>query len=186
MKVLVLVGPSGAGKSTLLRALHDDGVIEAIPSWTTRPRRAEEAGGDIDHRYVSIEEFDEAEGRGHFLEAIEMFGFRYGLPAIVPSPDHKVPAISVRASLLDLVVKHFPDHVVYHVESSFDHVRARLKSRGMPRREREERLAAYRKECSLGREVSDRRWDTSGPFSEVLSAALRAIAEDFQIERSAR
>ena len=186
MKVLVLIGPSGAGKSTLLRALHDDGVIEAIPSWTTRPRRPEEAGGDIDHRYVSVEEFDELKERGHFLEAIEMFGFRYGLPPIDPPPDDKVPAISVRVSLLDLVVRHFPDHVVYHVESSFDHVRARLEMRGMPRREKEERFAAYRHECSLGREVGDRRLDTSGPFSEVLSTAREAIAEDFQIERSSR
>ena len=186
MKVLVFIGPSGAGKSTLLRALHFEGVIEAFPSWTTRPRRSEEAGGDIDHRYVSIEEFHELEERGYFLEAIEMFGFRYGLPAIDPPPDHKVPAILVRVSLLDLVVKHFPDHFVYHVESSFDHVRARLGSRRMPPREMEERLAAYRKECSLGREVSDRRLDTSDSLSEVLSAARRAIAEDFQIEGSSR
>lgn len=186
MKVLVFIGPSGTGKSTLLRALHRDGVIDVVPSWTTRPRRNEETGGDIDHRFVGSAEFDELEGRGYFLEVIEMFGFRYGLPAVGPPKNGKVPAILVRAPLMELVVKHFPDHVVYQVEASLEDVRERLQSRRMPHTEMEARLAAFREELSLGRQLSDRRMDTSGPLSEVLSEARRAIAEDFQIERSWR
>lgn len=151
-----------------------------MPSWTTRPRRAQEAGEDIDHRFVTEEQFQDLEQSGYFLEVVEMFGFRYGLPPI--SPSDKIPAILVRAPLLGMVSTHFPDHVVYQIESSLDAVRERLRERQGSRREIEERLQSYADELTLGRALCHRRFDTSEDQPvELIDTVERAIAEDFRM-----
>src|SRR6476660_9759614 len=42
--LLVFIGPSGSGKSTIVRTLVERRVVTVHPTWTTRPRRADEAG----------------------------------------------------------------------------------------------------------------------------------------------
>ena len=184
MKVLVFIGPSGVGKSTIVRRLRSRGVIELIPSWTTRPPRSDEVGEDVDHQFVTDETFDEWTKAGLFFDTVEMFGFRYGIPTIVTPDGDAVPAIMVRASLLDLVAKHFPDHVVYQVETDLDTARARLEARGATPSDIEARLAGFEDELTLGRERSDRRFDTTDPALDPLVAIRQAIAEDFAFHRS--
>jgi len=186
MKVLVFIGPSGSGKSTLIRELHLREIVEVMPSWTTRPRREDEAGGDIDHRFVTDGEFSKLHDDGYFLEAIEMFGFRYGLPPISSPRNGRIPAILVRAPLLDLVSKHFPNHVIYQIESSLEAVSQRMEARQIPRSEMEGRLSAYADELALGRQICHRLFDTSDPLAEVADEVERAIAEDFQLDGSSR
>jgi guanylate kinase len=186
MKVLVIIGPSGSGKSTLIRELHRREIVEVMPSWTTRPRREDESGGDFDHRFVTDEEFSKLHDDGYFLEAIDMFGFRYGLPAVTPPQNNRIPAILVRASLLGLVSIHFPNHVIYQIESSLEAVSQRLEARQIPRSEREGRLRGYADELALGRQICHRRFDTSDQLAEVTDAVERAIAEDFQLDGSSR
>jgi guanylate kinase len=186
MTLLVFIGPSGAGKSTLIRQLDDCGAITATPSWTTRPRRADEAGDDVDHRFVDDAEFTAAHESGHFLEVVELFGWRYGLPALLPSQDDKVSLISVRAPLLHLVDAHFPDHVVYQIEAGLEVARERIARRGGSPAEQAARLSAYADEVTAGRRLCDRCFDTSDPSLEVAGAVLRAIEEDFQIGRATR
>ncbi|MDQ3981811.1 MAG: hypothetical protein M3271_03915 [Actinomycetota bacterium] len=186
MKVLVFIGPSGSGKSTLVRELHDRGIVDVMPSWTTRPRRREEAGEGVEHRFVSDAEFGRLEASGFFLEAVEMFGSRYGLPAITTSHAGSIPAIVVRAPLLRLVAKHFPDHVVYQIESDLETVSRRLRRRGadadMPAR-----LAGYAGELVLGRERADRIFDSGGLPEDAVRDVQRAIEDDFApIERGCR
>ena len=184
MKVLVFIGPSGSGKSTLLRDLHRRGLVEATPSWTTRPRREEEVSDDIEHRFVSDREFSELQSDGFFLEAIEMFGFRYGLPTVEPSPGNSVPAFSVRASLLDLVSIHFPNNVVYQIECDLESVKKRVEARQLPPAEVQDRLQRYADELALGRRLCNRVFDTSFPPQHVAAAVERAISEDFQTQGS--
>jgi guanylate kinase len=183
MKVLVFIGPSGVGKSTLIGRLRSRGVIELIPSWTTRPPRADETGENLDHHFVTDDAFDELAKAGYFIDTVEMFGFRYGLPAIVAPRGDTVPAIMVRAPLLDLVAKYFPEHVVYQIGSDLDTARARLEARGASRSEIEARLAGFEEELTLGRQRSTRQFDTSDPSLDPLVAIRQAIAEDFAFDR---
>jgi guanylate kinase len=184
VKVLVFIGPSGSGKSTLIRELHARGVVEVMPSWTTRPQRHDEAGEGLDHRFVGEAEFGQLERAGFFLEAVEMFGFRYGLPAPSAPRPGSVPAIVVRAPLLELVAKHFPDHLVYQVESDLETVTRRLHSRGET--EIPTRLAGYVGELDLGRECACRIFDTGGLPDDVVDDVKWAVEEDFHVERSTR
>jgi ribose 1,5-bisphosphokinase len=186
MKLLVLIGPSGGGKSTLTRELSARGVIAVTPSWTTRPRRSDETGDDTDHRFVTDAEFDELHDAGYFLEVVDLFGWRYGLPAFDLPQNDKVPAISVRAVLLDLVGAHFPDNVVYQIEASLEVASERVAERGGTSTELVARLDAYAQEVAAGRQLCDRRFDTSDPSIDVVGAVLSAIGEDFQIDADVR
>ena len=179
MKVLALIGPSGSGKTSLLRELHRHGVVEVTPSWTTRPPRSHEIGDDVGHRFVAREQFSKLELQGFFLEVVELFGFRYGLPDIKSPSNGRIPAISVRASLLDLVSTHFPNNIVYQIESSLELVRDRIGAREAPPAETQIRLQSYGDELSLGRQLCHRTFRALDPVSEVAEKVIRAIEVDF-------
>ncbi|HZA39906.1 MAG TPA: hypothetical protein VFA00_04695 [Actinomycetota bacterium] len=186
MKLLVFIGPSGSGKTTLIRELDSREVISVTPSWTTRPRRADEIEGSIDHRFVSREQFTRLRDDGFFLEVVEMFGHDYGLPRIGQPRSGAKPAISIRASHLGLVSKHYPDHLVYQIESSRENARARIATRNEPRADADMRIKSYSEEIDLGRKTSTREFDTSGSLKRVLAEVERAISEDFPAERTLR
>lgn len=57
--VLVVIGPSGSGKSSLVQALAKTGEIAVHPTWTTRPPRADECEGCVEHRFFSEQAFAE-------------------------------------------------------------------------------------------------------------------------------
>src|SRR5436305_590449 len=86
--VVVFIGPSGSGKSTVVRELASRGLVTVHPTWTTRPRRADEQQGSLEHRFVSDGEFDELCRRGCFIETVRLFGlpYRYGLPPLAGDP----------------------------------------------------------------------------------------------------
>src|SRR4051812_28800945 len=110
--VVVFIGPSGSGKSTVVRELADRGLVTVHPTWTTRPRRADEQQGSLEHRFVSDDEFDELCRRKFFIDTVSLFGlaYRYGLPPLddgsagATSPAlHAAPvdAVMLRAPLVD-------------------------------------------------------------------------------------
>jgi guanylate kinase len=74
----IISAPSGAGKTTLLRK-----VMPQLPglqfsvSYTTRPPRANERGGE-DYHFVSPAVFQKMVDRDEFLEWAEVLGNRYG------------------------------------------------------------------------------------------------------------
>lgn len=184
MRVLVFLGPSGSGKSTVVRALHRRGVIDVTPSWTTRPRRDDEVAGSVEHRFVSEEEFTVRERAGYFLEVVQPFGlpYRYGLPAVAARSDGRVPAIMVRAPLMPLVARHFPDHVAYQIEDSYERVRERMERRGVTGAELGTRLEGFEDERRQGRAVARRTFVNAGSVDALVTAVAAAIAEDIAVE----
>ena len=182
----MFIGPSGAGKSTVVRALHRRRVIEVTPSWTTRPRRADEIDGTIEHRFISEAEFTSLERAGYFLEVVRPFGlpFRYGLPGVEPSVVGAVPAIMVRAPLVPLVVRHFPRHVIYQIEASHDRAKERLVRARDADAALGSRLEGFEEERRLGRAIASRCFVNDATVAELLEAVAGAITLDFPEERS--
>lgn len=76
-KLVVISGPSGAGKTSVCRALKRDERVEFSVSATTRPMRKGEVDG-VDYRFLTPEEFAEAEATGQFLESATYNGNKYG------------------------------------------------------------------------------------------------------------
>lgn len=182
--VLVFIGPSGSGKSTVVRALHRSGVIEVTPSWTTRPRRADELDGSIEHRFVDDAEFDDLEKEGFFLDVVRPFAlpYRYGLPQIEEPPAGRVPAIMVRAPHLPLVARHFPDHLIYQIEGTDDRTRARRSPAGSDEARPGTRYRGHEEERQLGRTLAHRVFVNATTPAELVSAMTNAIESDFPTE----
>ena len=137
--------------------------------------------GSVEHRFVTEDGFSELERAGFFLEVVRPFGlpYRYGLPRVDPPPTGRVPAIMVRAPLMPLVVRHFPDHVVYQIEDAYERVRERLVERGRPSPELGTRLSRYEEERAAGRSVAARVFLNTSSIEKVLGAVAHAIAHDF-------
>lgn len=188
MKLLVFIGPSGSGKSTLVRELQCRGVIEVSPSWTTRPRRDDDDERAVEHRFVTDDEFSALEQRGFFLEVVTMFGlpYRYGLPPIEQAADGPVSAIMVRAPLIPLVARRYPDHVVYQIEAGSNEARRRVMSRGLAQSEIGDRLEGDDAERSLGRRLATRVFAGDLSLPDLVARVEGAIHEDFIVERSVR
>jgi len=179
--VLAFLGPSASGKSSVVRDLERRGVVTVTPSWTTRPRRGDEATGAVEHRFVTDAEFDRLERAGFFLEVVTMFGlrFRYGLPAVDPPRQGSVPAIMVRAPLMGLVTKHFPHHIAYQIEAGIDEARTRLLARNVDTSDIESRLRGYEEERLRGRRLAARVFVNDVSIRELASLVEQAIREDF-------
>lgn len=184
--VLVFIGPSGSGKSTVVRELHQRGLIEVTPSWTTRPRRDDELDGTLEHRFVTEEEFTDLEGTGFFLEVVRPFElpYRYGLPPVAPVSDGRVPAIMVRAPLMPLVVRHFPRRVTYQIEDSYDRARERVVRAGGSVATLGTRLESFEDERRLGRTLAARSFVNDATVAELVEAVADAISRDFPENRS--
>lgn len=178
MRVLAVLGPSGSGKSTVVRELHRRGVVEVTPSWTTRPRRDDEVDGSIEHRFVDDREFAARRDAGYFLEVVQMFGlpYRYGLPAVEPPAGGTVPAIMVRAPLMALVARHFPNHVAYQIEDGYQRAQERL---GRRPGDLGTRLDGFEEECRIGREAAHRIFVNQGAVGDLVEAVARAVGRDF-------
>ena len=183
MRVLVFLGPSGSGKSTVVRALHRRGLVSVTPSWTTRPRRDDEPGDTVEHRFVDEEDFAERRRDGSFLEVVRMFRlpYAYGLPPVEKPGDGRVPAIMVRAPLMPLVERHFPDHVAYQIED--ERAPARLARRGG---EVGTRADGYEEERVLGRAVAHRVFVNATSVEDLVEAVAGAIRMDFREEEPCR
>ncbi len=153
---LVLIGPSGGGKSTLARELADRGLVTIVPTWTTRPRRADEVGepaGDVNHRFVGPDAFDAAARAGTFLGTAELFGHRYGLPPLTTT---RRAAVVVRAGVVAALRRaNGPDLLVVQVEAPPERIRATLAARGTSTSEHRARLGAAYEEIVAGRVLAD-------------------------------
>jgi ribose 1,5-bisphosphokinase PhnN len=152
---LVLIGPSGAGKSSLALELSHRGVVEVVPTWTTRPRRPDEPLGCVNHRFVDPFTFAAAEQRGMFAGTLELFGHRYGLPLLVAGPHGRRPAVVVRAVALGELRRRYRELEVVQVEAPPERIRATLAARGTTTTEFRRRFACLDEEVLAGRVLAD-------------------------------
>ena len=74
----VVSAPAGTGKTTLVERLAKEfETIKINISATTRPKRDAEISG-VHYLFVTDDEFEEKLQKGHFLEHVRNFGYRYG------------------------------------------------------------------------------------------------------------
>jgi len=179
--MLFLIGPSGVGKSSVLIELHQRGVIELTPSWTTRPARTDEDQNTIEHKFISDKEFLKLENDGFFLETLRLFNlpFRFGLPRVKKPPNNQVSALVLRTYLLPLMEKHYPNGITYAIEDEFTRVEPRLQSRKADGEPLGSRLAEYETEINQGRELAKRAFKNNSTIKTLADKIQKAIKTDF-------
>lgn len=78
--VVVISGPSGAGKDTVIGAAMDlDPSLSKVATAKTRAPRPGEVEG-VHHVFLTDEQFDRWVAEGAFLEYVEIYGHRSGVP----------------------------------------------------------------------------------------------------------
>jgi guanylate kinase len=179
--LLVFIGPSGTGKSSIVRELDARAVVRVHPTWTSRPRRREEADAAIEHHFVSEREFLARRSAGGFLHSVQMFGLPhwYGLPPIEWSEDGRVDCVMLRAPLVDALRAVYRELRVYQVEAPRSLVAARLDARDCGGRERRARLRDNTRELEAGAQIADRRFCNNQPLPAVVDDIQRAVRRDF-------
>jgi guanylate kinase len=180
-KLLVIIGPSGAGKSSVVQRLEQQGVVAVTPSWTTRPRRPDEASNTIEHRFVSEEIFYQKQAASYFLEVVQMFGlpYWYGLPRVEKPALNVVPAVMLRVNLVPLIGTYFDDFIVYQIDDELPKVAARLKARQADGQALGSRLADYQQEVAVGRKLANRVFTNDTTLEELTERIKRALVVDF-------
>ena len=155
--VVVVIGPSGSGKSSVVRALHARGLVTVRPTWTTRPRRADEGHDSVEHRFVSEANFAWLESHGYFLDTTSMFGLphRYGLPGPARFGACQPELVMLRAPLIERFRRFGAEFTTVQIEDSPERIAARLAQRHTPAAELRARLVDNARECALGRELAD-------------------------------
>lgn len=186
-KVLVIIGPSGAGKSSVVKVLHDRGIIQVTPSWTTRPPRADERHGAIEHHFVSEAVFTKKSATSYFLESAQLFGlsYWYGLPKLEKPANHRVPTVMLRANLLPLMDKHYANCVVYQIEDDPQKIQDRLQQRKTDGHKLGSRLQDYQKEIAAGRSRADRVFTNDDSLEALAERIILALSEDGLIDAAA-
>lgn len=180
--ILIIIGPSAAGKSTVIRKLVDDGLVVVNPSWTTRPPRPGELDEGTEHRFVTEDEFNKKAAAGYFLETVQMFNlpYHYGLPPVRPSDSKHVSVVMLRASLMPLLIKHYPNNIVYQISDELARIKERLAKRQAHGEPLGTRLSEYEQEIALGNRYAKRNFVNNEDI-ELLAGQLReAIMEDFR------
>lgn len=177
--LLILIGPSGAGKSSVARELHRRGVIEIWPTWTTRPRRADELDACLEHRFVSERDFDRLIAAGFFAASGTQPGlpYRYGLPEPTRWARHGLPTVILRAAhVADVAAGR--TSLVYQIAVTPDRLANRLGVRGTEPRELRARLAAADHELVDGARISTRQFSANRAVPGCADAVASALAFD--------
>jgi len=77
--VFIISAPAGTGKTTLVdRLCREYTRVSRCITCTTRAPRAGEICG-VAYRFFTLEQFEELENQGAFLESARIFGNRYGI-----------------------------------------------------------------------------------------------------------
>jgi guanylate kinase len=176
--LVVVIGPSGSGKSTLVRELHRRGVISVRPTWTTRPRRADEQAGSVEHHFVSEGAFAAVEAAGGFLGTAAMFGLphRYGVPAEPAVGPGRVEVVMLRAPLVARFARVAAPFRVLAIEADPQQIRERLVARGCDLVELGARLDDNEREVRAGRAIADRVLVNDRTVAALADAAAAQLA----------
>ncbi|MBW3615961.1 MAG: hypothetical protein KY439_11755 [Actinobacteria bacterium] len=178
--VLVIIGPSGGGKSTVVRTLARRQVLRVHPTYTTRPRRTDEAHGSAEHRFLSERQFDHLARRGFFADTVSLFGlaYRYGLPPLRTAAEGPIDTVMLRAPLVARFPAVVPAHVVYQIEDRPERVIARLASRNSSNDDLDARMRDNQREVEAGRRIAHRVFRNNGSLAELVAAITAALRSD--------
>lgn len=181
---LVIIGPSGVGKTSVVRTLQRKGLVQLVPSWTTRPPRDDEKDEVVsDHVFVSNEEFDAKVEEGFFLEQAALFGlsYRYGLPRIneMAIDPAVIPVVLLNAPLLPLVKKYYDNFIVYQIEDSEERVAKRLARREQTGELPGDRMKHFIEEVAAGRRYASRTFINQNTITSVADEIEASIRTDF-------
>ncbi|MGA2970054.1 MAG: guanylate kinase [Acidimicrobiales bacterium] len=169
--MLVLIGPGGVGKGTLAqRLVESDDHLWLSKSWTTRPRRATEKGGE--YVFVERDEFERAIDDDKFLEWAEFHGNLYGTPVPTP-PNSEDVLLEIEVQGAEQVRQQHPDAVVFLIlPPSMVHLEERLRARGDSDEHVAKRLSSTPYELAKGQEMASYvviNDDLDRATSEILS-----------------
>ncbi len=176
--LLLFIGPSGSGKSSLVRALVTRGVLRVHPTWTTRPRRADEVRGSLEHRFVDDASFDALATDGFFLDTVSLFGlpYRYGLPPVERSTDGRVDTVMLRAPLVARFVDVVREPVVvFQIEDRPGRMAERLRQRDVGEADVRCRVEDNGREIIAGRGIADRVFVNDGTFEALVDAVTSTL-----------
>jgi guanylate kinase len=176
--ILAIIGPSGAGKSTIVERLVEKGILEITPTWTDRPPRGSEK--ELEHVFVAPGELDQKVNEGYFAhDPIRLFNLphRYASPKIAAPKSNKVPCVMVRAAVMPLVDKLYPNRIVYQIEAPKDVVKSRLQSRN--EQELGRRFTDYQQEINRGREYAKRTFINNGNLETIVDEIIAALKIEF-------
>ncbi|WP_127587530.1 guanylate kinase [Paenibacillus koleovorans] len=77
-RIFVFTGPDGSGRKTVADMVGTTLELRKVLSCTTRGKRPGEVEGQ-DYQFISVEEFQEAEQAGQFIESVTINGNHYGI-----------------------------------------------------------------------------------------------------------
>ena len=176
--VVAVIGPSGSGKSSVVRELHRRGLVDVRPTWTTRPRRADEPDGSVEHRFVSDDNFRWLEQHGYFLDTTTMFGlpYRYGMPGPATFAQARREIVMLRAPLVERFAHFGVDFTVVQIEDTPERTLARLVQRNLGEAELAARVADNENEHLLGRQVADLVLVNDGSICALADRFALAVA----------
>ncbi|MCX7641745.1 MAG: guanylate kinase [Elusimicrobiales bacterium] len=146
---LVISSPSGGGKTTVKNRLLKNDIFEFSITCTTRNKRNGEIDG-IDYYFLTNEEFDLKIKNNEFLEWAFVHGKRYGtLKKTIEDIllKNKIPVMTIDVVGALNVKKTYPNSLlIFIIPPNLSSMIERLKKRGEPEHEIENRLFTAFKE----------------------------------------
>lgn len=150
--IIVVCGPGGVGKGTVVAHLiAKDARLWLSRSWTTRQRRPSER--EDAYVWVTREEFMRHADNGGFLEYAEFLGNLYGTPW-PDGADGRDVILEIDVQGAAQVLARIPDCLFILLEPPSPEVQAeRLRGRGDPPEQAEERIRVAQAELEAGRQL---------------------------------
>jgi guanylate kinase len=178
--IVALIGPAAAGKSSIAARLEAAGDVRVLPTWTTRPPRADETTGSLDHRFCSDTEFDQLLAAGGMAATGRLPGlsYRYGLPVLGHCDGGRPLLVLGRAQHVAALSQLGQRTVVYHLRADADSCRFRMAARGTSVNDAAARAAGHVVELANGRRIADRVFSNDSTLDDLADAVRSALTHD--------